>query len=139
MKEYESASRNRRELLLFPDCSRGRNRNVGNSEPNRGRIGTDVEASSNRFKKSKAPKIRALLAIEASQASDVGSIPIARSITHDDSIGLTHLNYPNPGRKWPFLDPKWTPVDVNWTLVFRRKKQASREDQQPDWLFWRLR
>ena len=38
------------------------------------------------------------------------SIPIARSITHDDSIGLTHLNYLNPGQKWPFLDPKWTPV-----------------------------
>src|SRR6266705_1044319 len=34
--------------------------------------------------------------IEASQASDVGSIPIARSITHGDSIGLTHLDYLNP-------------------------------------------
>jgi hypothetical protein len=28
---------------LFPDCSHDRNRSVGNSEPNRGRIGTDVE------------------------------------------------------------------------------------------------
>jgi len=33
------------------------------------------------------------------RAVDVGSIPIARSITHDDSIGLTHLNYLNPGQK----------------------------------------
>jgi hypothetical protein len=33
--------------------------------------------------------------IEASQASDVGSIPIARSITHDDSIVLTRLTYLN--------------------------------------------
>ena len=34
--------------------------------------------------------------IEASQASDVGSIPIARSITHDVSIALTRLTYLNP-------------------------------------------
>ena len=33
--------------------------------------------------------------IEASQASDVGSIPIARSRTHDDSIVLTRLTYLN--------------------------------------------
>ena len=31
--------------------------------------------------------------IEASQASDVGSIPIARSINLDDSITLTRLSY----------------------------------------------
>ena len=31
--------------------------------------------------------------IEASQASDVGSIPIARSINLDDSIALTRLSY----------------------------------------------
>ena len=30
--------------------------------------------------------------IEASQASDVGSIPIARSISLDDSIALTRLS-----------------------------------------------
>src|SRR6267378_4834985 len=45
-----------------------------------------------------------------SQTSDVGSIPIARSITHDDSIGLTHLKLLNLAKKWPVLDPKWTPV-----------------------------
>ena len=33
--------------------------------------------------------------IEASQASDVGSIPIARSISHI-SIALTRLTYLNP-------------------------------------------
>jgi hypothetical protein len=35
----------------------------------------------------------------------MGSIPIARSITHDDSIGLAHLNCLNLAEKWPFLDP----------------------------------
>jgi hypothetical protein len=30
------------------------------------------------------------------QVSDMGSIPIARSISLDDSIGLTRLSYLNP-------------------------------------------
>src|SRR5438309_2016493 len=33
------------------------------------------------------------------------SIPIARSITHDDPIGLTRLSYLNPSKKWTVLDP----------------------------------
>src|SRR5882762_5512410 len=37
--------------------------------------------------------------IEASQASDVGSIPIARSINPDDSIVLTPLTYQNSPEK----------------------------------------
>jgi|KBSSwiStaDraftv2_1062776.scaffolds.fasta_scaffold829507_1 hypothetical protein len=37
--------------------------------------------------------------------------PIARSITHDDSIGLAHLNCLNLAGKWSFLDPKWTAVE----------------------------
>src|SRR6266700_6436470 len=45
-----------------------------------------------------------------SQPREVGSIPIARSRTHDDPIGLTRLSYLNPPRKWTVLDPKWTPV-----------------------------
>jgi len=40
----------------------------------------------------------------ASQASDVGSIPIARSIKPDGSIGFTLLTYQNPTRKWTVLD-----------------------------------
>jgi hypothetical protein len=48
--------------------------------------------------------------IEASQASDVGSIPIARSINHDDSTGLTRLTYLYSARKWTVLDPSWPPV-----------------------------
>ncbi len=40
----------------------------------------------------------------------MGSIPIARSITHDDSIGLTHLGLLNLAKKWPVLDPNWTPA-----------------------------
>ena len=54
---------------------------------------------------------------DSSQASDGGSIPIARSITHDDSIGLAHLNCLNLAEKWPFLDPKWTPVDGPWRFA----------------------
>jgi len=36
------------------------------------------------------------LAAQVSQFSNVGSIPIARSITHDLSIALTRLTYLNP-------------------------------------------
>jgi hypothetical protein len=65
----------------------------------------------------------------------MGSIPIARSITHDDSIGLTHLYCRNLAEKWPFLDPKWTQSSQLDPGV-SQKEQASREDLQtykPDW------
>jgi hypothetical protein len=35
------------------------------------------------------------------------SIPIARSINHDDSTGLTRLTYLYSARKWTVLDPSW--------------------------------
>ena len=54
-----------------------------------------------------------------SQPRDMGSIPIARSITHDDPIGLTRLSYLNPPRKWTVLDPKWT-SGFNWTPTICR-------------------
>jgi len=41
----------------------------------------------------------------ASQASDVGSITIARSINHDDSIVLTSLNQLNTATKFGVLVP----------------------------------
>ena len=41
----------------------------------------------------------------ASQASDVGSIPIARSITHDDSIVLTPLDQLDTAIKLVVLVP----------------------------------
>jgi hypothetical protein len=41
----------------------------------------------------------------------VGSIPIARSITHDVSIALTRLTCLNPDGKWTVLDSKWTPMN----------------------------
>jgi len=44
----------------------------------------------------------------ASQASDVGSIPIARSITHDDSIVLTPLAPLKRPIKQRFLVPRWS-------------------------------
>ena len=34
----------------------------------------------------------------------MGSIPIARSINHDDSTVLTSLTYQNPTEKWSVLD-----------------------------------
>ena len=49
----------------------------------------------------------------ASQASDVGSIPIARSITSDDSNGLTWLSRPNPAQKWSVLDRSWNEL---WSI-----------------------
>ena len=55
----------------------------------------------------------------------MGSIPIARSITHDDSIGLTHLYCPNLAEKWPFLDPKWTPVESIGPWCFAEKTGQS--------------
>jgi hypothetical protein len=67
-------------------------------------------------------------AYDSSQASDVGSIPIARSI--NDSIGLAHLNYLNLAKKWPFLDPKWT---IDGPLVFRRKNGPVGRTYKPDW------
>jgi len=45
----------------------------------------------------------ALVQAKASQASDVGSIPIARSRSLDDSITLTRLSYRNSPRKWAIL------------------------------------
>jgi hypothetical protein len=41
-KERNVLKTDRREFLLFPDCS-SKNRSVGNSEPNRGRIGMTLK------------------------------------------------------------------------------------------------
>ena len=38
----------------------------------------------------------------------MGSIPIARSITSDDSNGLTWPSRLNPAQKWSGLDRSWT-------------------------------
>jgi hypothetical protein len=46
----------------------------------------------------------------ASQASDVGSIPIARSKNPDETIGLARLSYRNFPQKSPVLDARWTPA-----------------------------
>jgi hypothetical protein len=45
---------------------------------------------------------------EASQVSDVGSIPIARSINPDDSVDLTRLSYLNSSKNRLVLDGSWT-------------------------------
>jgi len=44
----------------------------------------------------------------SSQASDVGSIPIARSINPDDSVDLTRLSYLNATKESLVLDGSWT-------------------------------
>ncbi len=46
-----------------------------------------------------------------SQVSDVGSIPIARSITHDDSIVLTPLNQLNTATKLGGFGPMMVPTE----------------------------
>ncbi len=46
--------------------------------------------------------------IEASQASDVGSIPIARSINRDDSSVLTPLTLLKKATKPRVLVPRWS-------------------------------
>ena len=46
--------------------------------------------------------------IEASQASDVGSIPIARSINPDDSTALTRLGSWKSPKRLRVLDGRWT-------------------------------
>jgi hypothetical protein len=47
---------------------------------------------------------------KTSQASDVGSIPIARSMTHDDPIGITRPAKLYSAEKWTVLDPSWPPA-----------------------------
>jgi len=49
-----------------------------------------------------------LIRVKASQVSDVGSIPIARSINHDDSIVLTPLTPLKRPIKQGFLVPRWS-------------------------------
>jgi len=55
--------------------------------------------------------------------SDVGSIPIARSITHDDSIVLTPLNPLKRPIKQGFLVPEWSQRN-NWSQLVSPKLDA---------------
>src|ERR1700686_1139550 len=48
---------------------------------------------------------------DSSQASDVGSIPIARSINPDDSVALTRLSSLNWTKNRLVLDGSWTVLD----------------------------
>src|ERR1700681_1805568 len=48
---------------------------------------------------------------DSSQASDVGSIPIARSINPDDSVDLTRLSSLNWTKNRLALDGSWTVLD----------------------------
>src|SRR5580658_1557200 len=59
-------------------------------------------------KLSAARSIASRVLFKASQASDVGSIPIARSINHDDSIVLTPLTPLTRPIKQGFLVPRWS-------------------------------
>ena len=56
-----------------------------------------------------------LVAFKTSQASDVGSIPIARSINSDDSVALTLLNLPNKTIKTKGFGPRMVPAEANWS------------------------
>jgi hypothetical protein len=54
----------------------------------------------------------------ASQASDMGSIPIARSITPDDSTALTRLGAWKSPKRLQVLDGGWTVLDSIGRSVF---------------------
>src|SRR5882757_11305581 len=69
--------------------------------------------------------VKGIEMFRASQASDVGSIPIARSITYDDSIVLTPLNQLNTATKLGVLVPnvpqpevgsRWPPPSIGSCL-----------------------
>jgi hypothetical protein len=56
--------------------------------------------------------------IEASQASDTGSIPVARSINSTDAVGFTGFLLDNSPPKAPVLDAvgrEFSPKKFNWT------------------------
>jgi hypothetical protein len=55
-----------------------------------------------------------------SQASEVGSIPIARSINPDDSVDLTRLSYLNSTKKRLVLDGSWTVIDSIGRSITKR-------------------
>jgi hypothetical protein len=54
--------------------------------------------------------VKGIEMFKTSQASDVGSIPIARSINPDDSIAFTRTSCWKPALKWPVLDRRWPEV-----------------------------
>ncbi len=53
-----------------------------------------------------------------SQVSDMGSIPIARSINPDGSIGFTLLTYPESDPKMDRCGLKLDRTEANWTELF---------------------
>jgi hypothetical protein len=55
-----------------------------------------------------------------SQTSDVGSIPIARSINPDDSVDLTRLSSLNWTKNRLVLDGSWTVLDSIGRSIRRR-------------------
>ncbi len=55
---------------------------------------------------------------KTSQAPDVGSIPIVRSINPDDSVDLTRLSTLNSIKTRPVLDGGWTVLDSIGRSVF---------------------
>src|SRR5260370_42641226 len=66
--------------------------------------------------------------IEASQASDVGSIPIARSRNPDDSVDLTRLSSLNSTKKRCVLDGSWTVPDSIGRSVGTHISSPDRKD-----------
>src|SRR6266404_2612267 len=66
----------------------------------------------------RCPQLFGFYGTEASQASDVGSIPIARSINPDDSVDLTRLSSLNSIKTRPVLDGGWTVLDSIGRSVF---------------------
>jgi len=69
---------------------------------------------------------------KTSQASDVGSIPIARSRTHDDSIVLTPLNPLNTAIKLGVLVPWWSQPNELVPMCLSKKLDADGRRHQLD-------
>jgi hypothetical protein len=75
--------------------------------------------------------------VHSSQTSDVGSIPIARSINPDDSVDLARLSSLNWTRTWPVLDGVWTvPYAIGrsvFTEVFAVSTKRSMSVRLVEW------
>src|SRR5262249_39015283 len=69
-------------------------------------------------RRTNATSIKVLL-IEASQASDVGSIPIARSINLVDSVALPLLRTRKRGQLARVLDPTWPQIPLVRFAVYQ--------------------
>jgi hypothetical protein len=63
----------------------------------------------------------------------MGSIPIARSIDHDESIGFTLLTCPESDANMDRFGLKLDRTEVNWTELFRSALTRSEKRSDMSW------